>query len=108
MEFMSPFSFEVIRDMVPESHQKVLANIRKTQERAKRKKKEAESKGENEGDDEEFKPVKPKADRYKSFLSFLFCYSRLGKKNNERMKGLYFDNGTEKEKALMKIYYCHT
>ncbi len=48
--------------MVPESHQKVLANIRKTQERAKRKKKDAENKKDEE-EDEEFKPVKPKVDR---------------------------------------------
>ena len=57
-------SFEVIHGMVPESHHKLLAHIRKTQERAKRKRKEAtEDKSDDEMEDE-FKSVKAKAERF--------------------------------------------
>ena len=50
--------------MVPESHHKLLANIRKTQERAKRKRKKAAEENSEEESDDEFKIVKPKAERF--------------------------------------------
>ena len=48
--FCSVCSYEVIVGMVPESHRKLLINIRKTQERAKRKRKEADN---NDDDNQE-------------------------------------------------------
>ncbi len=62
--------------MLPESHHKLLAHIRKTQERAKCKRKEAEKKGSDsdEGSDDEFKSVKATVERFVgcTFLIKLF------------------------------------
>ena len=59
--------------MVPESHHKLLAHIRKTQERAKRKRKEASQENSEEESDDEFKSVKPKAER---FVVIKFSYEK--------------------------------
>ena len=43
----------MISGLVPASHAKVLTNIRKTQERVKRKKQQREEGGQEDGDEEE-------------------------------------------------------
>ena len=56
--------FDVISGMVPASHAKMLTNIRKTQERVKRKKHQQDESKENEDDDEEDMFIsKPKSER---------------------------------------------
>lgn len=50
--------------MVPESHHKMLINIRKTQERAKRKHKEVQEEEDEEGEERAVFPAKQKPEKY--------------------------------------------
>lgn len=59
-------SFELVKSMLPAEFHKVLANIRKVEARAKRRR--LLNKTEEEGSESEEDAPKPKTDRYSSFI----------------------------------------
>ena len=62
----------MISDLVPESHQKILTNIRKTQERAKRKSKTNTEESDDEGEtDFKVKSQPQRSDIFKNFIQIL-------------------------------------
>ena len=62
----------MISDLVPESHQKILTNIRKTQERAKRKSKTNTEESDDEGETEfKVKSQPQRSDICKNFVQIL-------------------------------------
>ena len=68
--------FETVHKMVPDSMHKMLANIKKTQERVKRKKKAAKDEEAEESDEDEELMAKSKPERWVLLQQFVvFCQS---------------------------------